>query len=333
MRAVRSTLVLAVVAMMAAGCGRLAGAGTDGGAGGSIGSQPAMDTGPAGVSCTDLGMLTDPGASPAPSPTVSPVPLPAGFVPVAATRCLVKFETVPGDGEWMTKVEQRAEGDLSAVAAELRRPDVTDPPGTTCTLIGYIPTIITLIDATGATTVPTIPHAACGAPMTSVLEAIGDLPWQTESETRVHRVQSELEVTSGCSGSYKPVIALTGAEGGGPTPVIGPVFPAMPAALLVCRYELSSEETMEVAGTKVGLGKLTTAASIDGATMTAFVQALDAAPAAPRCTQPPAPFAEVHAEEDRGRSIVVELGGCYRFMDALGGLRQLDAATVAALQG
>jgi hypothetical protein len=329
MRAVRSTLVLALVTLVAtaaAGCGRLAGAGD------SIGSQPGMDTWPAGVSCTDLGMLADPGPSPAPSPTVSPVPLRAGFVPVAATRCQVKYETVPGDGEWITRVEQRAEGDLSVVAAELRRPDVTDPPGTVCTAIGYVPTIITLIDATGATTVPTIPHTSCGAPMTSVLGAIGNLPWQTESETRVRRVRSELEVASGCDGSYKPVIALT-ADGTGPTPVIGPVFPAMPSALQVCRYQLSSEQTMEVAGTKVGLGELTTAASIDGATMTTFVQALDAAPAAPRCTQPPAPFAVVHPKEDQGRSITVELGGCYRFMDALGGLRQLDAATVAALQG
>jgi hypothetical protein len=330
MRAVRSTLVLAavaVMAMVATGCGRLVGAGD------SIGSEPGMDTGPVGVSCADLGLPADPGASPAPSPTVTQVPLPAGFVPVAATRCLVRYENVPGDGEWITRVEQRAEGDLSAVAAELRRPDVTDPPGTACPAIGYLPTIITLIDATGATTVPTIPHAGCGAPMRSVLRAIDDLPWQTGSETRVRRVRSELEVTSGCNGSYKPVIALVAAESGGPAPVIGPVFATMPGALQVCRYELSAHETLEVAGTSVGLGVLTSASTIDGATMTAFVQALATAPAAARpCTQPPAPFAEVHPKDERGRTIAVELGGCYRFMDPLGGLRQLDAATVAALQ-
>jgi hypothetical protein len=264
---------------------------------------------------------------------VTQTPLSAGFVPVAATRCLVSYETVPGDGEWMTKVEQRAEGDLSALVAELRRPDQNDPPNTICPAIGYLPTIITLIDATGATTVPTIPHGGCGAPMPSVLTAIADLPWQTERETSVRRVRSELEVTSRCSGAYKPVVALIAAESGGPAPVIGPVFAESPSALQVCRYEPSNEDTVEVKGIRYGVGRLTGAATIDGAAMTAFVQALAAAPPARPCTEPPAAFADVHPTQDRGRSIAVELSGCYRFMDPLGGLRQLDAAAVAPLQG
>jgi hypothetical protein len=328
MRAARSTLMLALVAAIAAGCGQ----GARNGAGDSIGSQPGMDAGPAGVSCDDLGMA-DPGAGPAPSPTVTQTPLPTGFVPVTATRCLVSFETVPGDGEWMTKIEQRAEGDLSALAAELRRPDAVDPPNAICAAIGYLPTIITLIDASGATTVPSIPHGVCGAPMPSVLKAIEELPWQTERETPVRRVRSELEVSSGCSGAYKPVIALTAAETGGPAPVIGPVFPEAPSALQVCRYEPSKDDVVELKGVRYGVGRLTSAATLDGAAMTAFLQALATAPAARPCTDPPAAFAEVHPAQEQGRSIAVELSGCYRFMDPLGGLRQLDAAAVAPLQG
>jgi hypothetical protein len=329
MRAARSTLMLALLAVIAAGCGQ---AGRNG-AGDAIGSQPATDTGPIGVSCDDLGMPAGPGASPAPSPTVTQTPLPTGFVPVAATRCLVGFETVPGDGDWMTKIEQRAEGDLGALAMELRRPDAVDPPNAVCPAIGYLPTIITLIDATGTGTVPSIPHGVCGAPMPSVLRAIADLPWQTERETPVRRVRSELEVSSGCSGTYKPVIALIAAQSGGAAPLIGPVFSEAPSALHVCRYEPAKDDTVELKGVQYGVGRLTSAATLDGATMTAFLEALAGAPQARPCSEPPAAFAEVHPAEERGRSIAVELSGCYRFMDPLGGLRQLDAAAVAPLQG
>jgi hypothetical protein len=327
--AVRSTLMLALVAVIAAGCGQGAGNGAGNGAGDSIGSQPGMDAGPPGVSCDNLGMP----AGPAPSPTVTQTPLPAGFVPVAATRCLVSFETVPGDGEWMMKVEQRAEGDLGTLAAELRRPDVIDPPDTICTAIGYLPTIITLIDAIGTTTVPAIPHGACGAPMPSVLRAIADLPWRTEAETLVRRVRSELEVTSGCSRAYKPVIALIAAERIAATPVPGPVFREPPALLQICRYEPTTGDTVDVNGVSYGLGQLASTGTIEGAALTTFIAALTAAPAARPCGQAEAPFAELRSPDKPGPTIAVELGGCYRFTDPLGGLRQLDAASVAVLQG
>jgi hypothetical protein len=334
MKAVRTSLMVALVALIAAGCGSRAANGTDG-AGGqaasdSIGSPAGATDMVSGVSCVDLGMPAEVPVSP--SPTQDPVPLPAGFVPVAATRCVAEFEVVPGDGVWLTKLQQRAAGDLAGVVAELRRPDGTAPQGTACTMIGYLPTIVTLVDAAGTTVVPTIPHDGCGAPLTSVLQAIIQLDWQTEQRTRIRRTQSELEVTSGCGGGYKPVVALTSAERGGPAPVIGPVFLATPAALRVCRYDLSPDEAVDAAGQPFPVGVLANAGTVDGAALAAFVQALTTAPAARACDQPSAPFAVVSPPEDQGRSVVVELGGCYRFLDPAGALRQLDAAAVAALR-
>lgn len=330
MKAVRTFLLLALVPLVTAGCATRAGAGADAGgaASDSIGVPPgAIDTIP-GVSCVDLGM------PPGPSPAEVQVPLPTGFVPVAATRCLAEFEVVPGDGTWLTKVDQRAATDLSAVMAELRRPDGTVPPGTACTMMGYVPTIITLVDAAGTTVVPTIPHDGCGAPISSVLQAITQLDWQTEQRTRIRRTQSELQVTSGCGDGFKPIIALTAAEGGGAVtgPVSGQVLPGTPGPLRVCRYEPSPDDSLDAAGQSFPLGVLTSAGTLDGAAATAFVQALTVAPAARPCALPSAAFAVVSPTDDQGRSIAVELGGCYRFLDPTGGLRQLDAAAVAALQ-
>lgn len=41
-----------------------------------------------------------------------PAPLPAGFVPVAVTRCQFTVKAFPGEGEWTVRIDQRAEGAL-----------------------------------------------------------------------------------------------------------------------------------------------------------------------------------------------------------------------------
>src|SRR5262245_58022169 len=119
MRAVRSSRMVAGLALVMALVLALVGAGcaTRGSAGGSaidsIEVPPGGDQGPAGVSCVDLGYPSRPGVTA--TATEQPARVPDGFTPVAATRCLAGSRTVPGDGVWMTRIEQRAEGDFTAL--------------------------------------------------------------------------------------------------------------------------------------------------------------------------------------------------------------------------
>ena len=332
MRAVRSSFVVALLALVAAGCATRGNAVSPGGPGDSgnsasdsIAAQPGGNPDSPGVSCATLGF-----GEPNTGPADTPVPIPAGFTPVAATRCQSGMETVPGDGEWMTRIEQRTEGDFTALMAALRRPNEVAPPNTACTAIGYVPIIVTLIDAGGRTVVPAVPTTKCGAPQPETVQALRDLPWQTQQTTRVRQLQSELEKSSGCSGAYKPTIAVAAALGAQP-PVVGPVFPSTPDALRVCRYELTDQD--HINGLKSG--SLASAGTLDATAAAALVQAMAQAPAAKPCSVVEAPFAVVYPPGQGGLGIAIELGGCYRFLDSNNGsaLRQLDAATVAPLLG
>jgi hypothetical protein len=260
-------------------------------------------------------------------------PLPAGFVPVSAGRCVFTVETVPGDGEWQVRLEQRATGSLDALTRALRQPSREQAGGVACPAIGYLPIVITLADAAGRTVTPEVPHEVCGAPSAAVVSAITALSWQTVTRTKVHRVRSQMEIDTGCSGAYKPMIAIEGAEAARRSPATGLVFQGTrPPALQVCRFRLDPTEKMDVnGGPPLAMGRLRTAGRLTGAALTRFLDALDAAPGAGPCGEPQAPFAVLFPVDGKGTSVSVELGGCYRFDDGNANLRQLDPATVALL--
>ncbi|MEV6930521.1 hypothetical protein AB0M46_39390 [Dactylosporangium sp. NPDC051485] len=290
----------------------------------------AGEPGGLGVSCTD------PGFAPVAGPSAAepgPQPLPTGFAPVSASRCVFSVATVPGDGEWQMRDEQQADGGLDALAAALRQPS-EDNPGTDCPAIAIVPVVITLVDAHGRKVVPALPHQACGMPLPSVEQAIRALPWRSVSQTKVRQTRSQLEVSSGCSGKYKPVIAIEAAEGSTRSPDAAPFDPGKPpAALAVCRYRLDPADTISGANPSVAfqMGVLSSATTLSGAALSRFVTAVHAAPpVTTRCAQPQAPFAIVFVK-DTGPYLMVELGGCYRADDGNGTLRQLDAAAVALL--
>jgi hypothetical protein len=311
-----ATVVIVIVGLT--GCARpeIVGFGAD---------SPAVDSGPVGVSCS--GDPFNPREQPA------PVALPASFVPVAATRCVFTMETVPGDGEWSVRIDQRTEGDLSALAAALREPSGKPGPNTICTLIAYAPIVVTLVDATGAKVTPTAPTTECQAPMPAVVAAIQALPWQDVARTRVSQVRSQLEIDTNCPSGYKPVVGLLAAEAGRKPPAAGPAFPSTPAALQVCRFALSPDDTISTGTVELKIGKLTTAPVLEGPALTQFLAALAAAPpVTATCDAPQPEFAVLFPKgEGAGSSIAVETGGCYRALDPNDGLRQLDAATVALL--
>jgi hypothetical protein len=283
-----------------------------------------------GISCTD------PGVAPAGQSSTSmpaPQPLPAGFVPVSASRCTFSFVTVPGDGEWQMRDEQRADGGLEALLAALRQPSEANAK-VNCAAIGMMPVVITLTDAHGRKVVPTLPHEACGMPLPSVVRAIQQLPWRSVSKTKVSRTRSQLEIDSGCYGQYKPMIAIEAAEHSTRSPNAAPFDPGRPpTALEVCRYRLDPTETISGSDPSAAfqMGVLSSAATLSGAALNRFVTAVHAAPPVTTpCGRTQAPFAVLSAKDGLGQYLMVELGGCYRVEDG-GTLRQLDAATVALL--
>ena len=301
----------AVVALALTGCAPVRVVGSGGAA------VDSRDLGESSVSCTEPNSMThDPGE-----------PVPAGFVPVAATRCVLRIAAVAGDGEWMMLEEQRAEGDLSELVAQLRTPTKTLAPddNTICLGIGYPPYVITLVDGTGRSIVPAIPRTPCLAPMASVIVAIQALPWQLVRTSNLRQVRTQLEISSGCAGDFKPVLDLAAADSGGRA-ATGPVFPQRPPMLQVCHYQPGTEQFELAGGKQFGVGTLTGATTLRDADLTRTLEALNGAPPiTSACAQPQAPFA-VLSPPGGGLWVAVELGGCHRMVDDDNRLRQLDPA-------
>jgi hypothetical protein len=278
------------------------------------------DQGAAGSSCT-----ADFAGPSAQAPSEHAVPLPADFVAVAASRCQYTVRAVPGDGEYAFRLEQRVDGGLTDLVHQLRQPNQPAKAGMACDLMLVAPVIITLIDAQGTSLVPVVPQTDCGRAQPAVVTAIQALPWRTVNEIRLRQTRTELETSTGCSSGYKPVIDIEAAFGT-PTAGAGLSFPTPPTVLQVCHYELDPTGTITAGSQTFRVGKLTGAADLTGAPLIAFLTALAAAkPVAAPCVAAQAPFAVVSGKGGGSPWFVVELGGCHRFDDGTGIVRQLDA--------
>lgn len=318
-----------VVAFGVAGCAR-PGTLVGGDGGGSVGSGQAQDGGlpvvADGMDCASNGDYTQP------PPPVTPLPVDA--VLVSASRCRFDPTAVPGDGEWLTRVEERADTGLVALAAALRLPSEQPKANQVCPDIGYFPVIITVTDSTGRAIHPELPHKACGGPLKAAAAAVEAVPWKTIRTTKLRQTRSELEVSSGCEPEYKPVVALAGLATDAARRQFGrPDVNAAP--LRVCRFELDPDNPISVSGGPTFLaGKLVSASTLDGQAAHDLLAAVAAAPPATgTCSQPEAPFANVTAISGQA-AMTIELGGCYRaLIDAENFDRQLDAATVHRLLG
>jgi hypothetical protein len=262
-------------------------------------------------------------------------PLPADAVLVAATRCRYETQQFPGDGEWMMRIEQRAESGLDALATALRLPAEKPDGSQACDLIRYGPIIITVTDDRGRQLHPKVPETACGAPLLAAVDAINALRWSTVATTKVSQARSELEVSSGCSGGYKPVIALLGAENLG-TEETKTAIDATPRPLTVCRYALDPDPANVISldnGPALKMGVLVSASTLDAAGGGKLLAEVAAAPRASPCSQPQSPFAVVHPTDGSAPWIYVELGGCNRALnDVNNSLRQLDPSVVSLLK-
>jgi hypothetical protein len=256
--------------------------------------------------------------------------LAADAVLVRATRCLYGKERVSGDGEWATIVAQEATSGLDVLAIALRLPSPTTV-NEECRG-EFAPVVITVTDAAGRQFAPAIPHQ-CSGPRPEVVAAINGLQWTTTKTSRIQRVRTELEVTTGCDGTWKPVIALIATGGPGePRSTVD----TTPRPLTVCRYKISTNADAALKlsdGRELHAGELVSSSPLDSPAAASLLQAVAAAPPADKNCQPAeVGFAVVSDHGWGGQWVAIELSGCYRasvgFEDPL---RQLDAATVARL--
>jgi hypothetical protein len=257
-------------------------------------------------------------------------PVPAGTELVSATRCIHETERVPGDGEWIVRIDQEATAGLDALAAALATPSETAGPAQPCSLMAYAPITITVADATGRQFHPAIPTTACGAPMKVATDAIVALPWSTVARTRVAPARSELEITSGCPSGYKAMVALVAAEGTGGAQRFS--LDTTPRPLSVCRFAIRPGAAEAAARGELYGGDLVAASTLDPAAAGELLTAIDAAPSgAPECAEPSS-FVVLNEADGRQLEVIVEVDGCYRAMVG-SDVRQLDPELVTRLLG
>jgi hypothetical protein len=228
------------------------------------------------------------------------VPLPASFVPVAVLRCVQGYQTIPGKGQWQTATLERANQDLATLVAAMRRPPGRHAPGVMCPEIAMLPPQIVLIDSAGNKIIPRLPLSGCGMVQQQVLSALAGLPWFKVSVRLIAQMQTQAEVTSGCTSAFKDPFLLYGT----PKPSTGGVVYAKPpASLRICVYSASANASQFVRGTTVtGPVENNLLAGLTGARRTAM------------CGLPHSSFAVVGGEGAGTAVVYVELGGCNRVL-------------------
>ena len=258
-------------------------------------------------------------------------PLPADAVLVSAERCRNEVRDVPGDGQWLFRIVDRATTDLAPLADALRRP--SERNGGICLAILNTAASITVTDQQGRRITPTLPQTSCDDVLPAVRQAINALVWVPIESTKLSQVQPELAISSGCAGSWKPTVALE-ASSGSNGPVHVKQFATTATTLKVCRYSLDPSPTGNDGGDIRG-GRLVAASTLDSAGAHALLSAVaNAQRATGACAQRESPFAVVQPAAGDGVFITIELSGCYRVLvDNENYLRQLDAATVHQLLG
>lgn len=308
-----SVPLLALVAL-AAGCGTASAppSGT-----GTVSSPPS-----AGAGGHPSGGSTPPGApTPVPTTTVGPpllpgqpactgwpstaarIPLPASFVPVSVLRCVNKYQTIPGKGQWETATLERADKNLAALTTALRQPSGHRAPGVMCPEIAMLPPQIVLVDGSGKMIIPRLPLSGCGLVQTQVLAALNQLPWQTVSVRLIAQVQPPPQAASGsCTSGFKDPFLVYGSAAPSRG---GAVYVTIPTALRICVYETggSANSSQFLRGT-----------TVTGATVSALLADLSGPRTTGLCGLPHAQFAVVEGENPGDAVVYVELGGCYRVL-------------------
>jgi hypothetical protein len=111
----------------------------------------------------------------------------AGFQVTWVLRCTTRVETIDG-ARWLVRVTDRADTPTRALLAALDQP--SDPPVTSvpCTAILTAGVYFALVDANGDAIQPMVPTNQCGAPRSSIIEALDTLPFRTIATASLRRL-------------------------------------------------------------------------------------------------------------------------------------------------
>ena len=303
-RASRAALLASVpllaLVTLAAGCGTVT---TPPSGGGTSSQHP-----PASGSPTPTPVPTITGGSVAPGQVwcanwpsnARHVTLPTSFVPVAVLRCVQGYQAIPGKGQWQTATLERANTDLATLIAALRRPSGHRAPGVMCPELAMLPPQIVLIDSAGNKIIPRLPLSGCGLVEQQVLTALAGLPWVKVNVRLIAQMQTQAQVSSGCTSAFKDPFLAAGSLTPSPG---GVVYAKAPASLRICVYSASGTASQFVRGTTVtGPVESTLLAGLTGARRTAM------------CGLPHSSFAVVGGDAPGAPVVYVELGGCNRVL-------------------
>ncbi|GAA3344759.1 hypothetical protein GCM10020358_49280 [Amorphoplanes nipponensis] len=241
------------------------------------------------------------------------------FHPVAAVRCREDTQRRPDGGTDAIAVEDRAD-DVAALLAALRLPDAPPPspepsagdeppdpdPDLICTLEGYSPPRLVLLDGQGRWVRPGIPRDACGKPLAEAAAAMDKLHWTRVTTRVLGEVESAEAAASGCDQVFTDMVWFTGVY---PPTRQGDLAPLADdaASVRLCVYQVkaSGRDSEKPQGDFVAGGLLPTGR------WAAVKRAVQTSGKATTCTTPANRFARL--ETPRG-DIYVELDGCRRLV-------------------
>jgi hypothetical protein len=306
MAGIRTIAATAAVALLAVGCG--SGMGTDGLA---VEVPPAVATSNPGATPVSPGAPAPPGLE---CRGVTGGSLPADAAPSAVLDCLPITGHMPGDGEWLFRVDRRAT-DLERLVAALRLPSKPRTHGGECTTDVRGPVVV-LLEVEGRVVPVDPPRDECHHPRPEVIAAYKALHWTETGRTPLQRKRSQAAVADGCE-IWKDMLAIdAGTAASRPG---GPGAVPTRGELRVCRYR-----SVYPAGWKPASNVV-----VDGVPLDGFVPAggvrdrivaglSDAGPAV-ACDQRHTRFAIVFVGTGQA---YVELDGCLRVLAPDGTLRQ-----------
>jgi hypothetical protein len=251
-------------------------------------------------------------------------PVAGGFTTAWVLRCGDEMRSVPGQGRWWFRVEERADTDAAGLLAALRRPDEPASPGTMCVDVAVEVPYFALVAASGAPLRPRVPRDGCGQPQPQPLAALRALPFRETRATRLYQEQGQESIDTGCGQMWTD--ALAGDTLAHTRPAASRrMWPKTPGAIRICIWRAATH----------GLPRLESAGTIAGPRMAALLARLDRLPAGD-CSPQHHRFAvlEYLRQGWFDSPIYAELDGCRLVLrpdHTLGHLDQATARLITAL--
>jgi len=298
--AVRTTLTLALGAVLLAGCDTASGV-----------ADPVATPVPDAVVQDGVTCPLPENGTGTPTPTLPEAGrVPDGFTAVAAVECPVNATVTDADGLWSVVEEVRYSGDLTRLLAALSEPDDALPPNVACAAYAELVPPLWLVDARGRAILAHWPLDECSHTKAGVAGALHDLTVASRKTTKVRLITPRAALDAACETGWKlepPSSHATTAPPGAPSTAVD--------AVRVCRYDVDPAQEIDIAdGTPIAVGTFSSGGELVGDDVARALALPGEGPLAPSCTTEPTRFAVLLPVlgEDTGNPVWVELDGCRR---------------------